>query len=412
MSEVRPPGDTAPDVAVRSDASGLPAASAELQSLRAEVSALRQQLMQAQKLETVGRLASGVAHDFNNMLTSIICFTRFVVDEMEDDDPWRADLIEVLKSADQAARLSNQLLSFARRKPLQPLPINLNEAASTVGRVLRRTLGAQFELVIEPSDEPVWVSCDPGQFDQLLFNLALQAREDLDKQAGTIRFQLGLTLVGASNTSGLPAGEYSELTCSYKPVSGEAPSAHAAGESSLCLSTCRAIAEHAGGTLLTSIGAYRVLLPVAEAHAGVRRSSIAPLALRGTALVVEDQPAILRTMARALTRAGMQVLEASSAEDAIAMLDAQPSAALDLVVADVVLPRTSGPRLVQLLRDRFPNLPALFVSGYVGEEIVTGVDATPHAVFMTKPFSGQQLALRAAALLGRDPSGQQRRAAE
>ena len=378
----------------------LPAASDQVESLRAELSSVRQQLLQAQKLESVGRLSSGVAHDFNNMLTSIICFTRFVVDEMVAEDPRRADLIEVLKSADHAARLTNQLLAFARRKPLQPVAINVNDALTSVGRVLRRTLGEQIELVIVPTDESVWVSCDPGQFDQLLFNLAVQARDELDEQGGTIRFELARAHLSATTTTGLPAGEYIELVCSFKKTAREPQ----AGANSLCLSTCRVIAEQAHGALLqlaeAASAGYRVLLPATEVRGGVRRASLTPLHLRGTALVVEDQPAILRTMVRALSTAGLQVLQASSAEDAIAVLDTRPDAKVDLVVTDVVLPRMSGPRLVETLRGRFPALPALFVSGYVGEEIVAGAVATQDAAFVTKPFTGRQLAVRAAALLG------------
>jgi two-component system, cell cycle sensor histidine kinase and response regulator CckA len=378
----------------------LQAASEDVETLREELAIVRQQLLQAQKLEAVGRLSSGVAHDFNNMLTSIICFTRFVVDEMVAEDPRRADLIEVLKSADHAARLTNQLLAFARRKPLQPVPINVNDALASVGRVLRRTLGEQIELVLEPSDEPVWVSCDPGQFDQLLFNLAVQARDELDEQGGAIRFKLARLRVSASSTSGLPAGDYIELLCKYKMGAREPQS----GPSSLCLATCRVIAEQAHGALLQLVDApsagYRVLLPAAEVRGGTRRTSLSPLHLRGTALVVEDQPAILRTMVRALSTAGLNVLQASSAEDAIAVLETVPDAQVDLVVTDVVLPRMSGPRLVEALRGRFPALPALFVSGYVGEEIVAGAQATEDAAFVTKPFTGRQLAVRAAALLG------------
>ena len=370
-------------------------------SLQKELDSVRQQLLQAQKMESLGKLSSGLAHDFNNMLTSIICFTRFVVDEMVAEDPRRADLIEVLKSADHAARLSNQLLAFARRKPLQPLPINVNDAVASVGRVLRRTLGEQVELVIEPSDETTWVRCDPGQFDQLLFNLALQSKEALADASGAIRIVLGRARLGASNTSGLPDGDYIEVTFEHDGCAGPAPSEAAGG---LSLATSRVIVEQAHGALFElppgASGGYRVLLPAAEVQAVARRSSLRPLQLSGTALVVEDQPAILRTMVRALSSTGLVVLQASSAEDALAMLDNRADAQVDLVVTDVVLPRMSGPRLVGRLRKRFSRLPALFVSGYVGEEIVGGAEAVEDAAFVTKPFTGPQLAVRAAALLG------------
>jgi two-component system, cell cycle sensor histidine kinase and response regulator CckA len=362
----------------------------ELQSLREQLKVARQQLLQAQKLESVGRLSSGVAHDFNNMLTSIICFTRFVVDEMVAEDPRRADLIEVLKSADHAARLTNQLLSFSRRKPLQPVAINVNDAVTSVGRVLRRTLGDHIELVIEPSEDALWVSCDPGQLDQLLFNLAVQSKDELAADGGTIRIRLARARV---NDGSVSDGDYAELSVLHK--GGQAASA--VEPSGLSLATCRLIAEQAQGTLQRSSEGYRVLLPAAEVKGSARRVSMTPLGLRGTALVVEDQPAILRTMARALSNAGLSVLEASSAEDALAVMESRPE--LDIVVTDVVLPRMSGTRLVESLRTRFPALPALFVSGYVGEDMVAGAESTVGSAFVTKPFTGRQLAVRAAALL-------------
>src|SRR5262245_17871049 len=151
----------------------------------------RAQMMHTQRLESIGRLVGGVAHDFNNMLTSIICFTRFVVDEMASEDPRRADLVEVLRAADSAARLTNQLLTFSRRRPVQPVVIDLNASLLSIGRVLRRTLGETVELVILPADDPAYVLCDPGQFDQLIFSLAIQARDAMLPRGGTISFRLG-----------------------------------------------------------------------------------------------------------------------------------------------------------------------------------------------------------------------------
>jgi two-component system, cell cycle sensor histidine kinase and response regulator CckA len=378
----------------------LPAASDVLLRLRQELQTARQQFVHAQKLESVGRLSSGVAHDFNNMLTSIICFTRFVVDDLVVEDPRRADLIEVLKAADHAARLTNQLLAFSRRKPLQPVAINVNEAVTSVGRVLRRTLGEHVELVIEPSDEPVWICCDPGQFDQLLFNLAIHAKDELGADGGSIRVKLGRVSLADANAAALPAGDYVEVVFSHGVATVQA----APGPESLGLAASRAIAEQARGALLAhteaSSASQRVLLPAAEVRGGARRVSITPLRLRGVALVVEDQPAILRTMVRALATAGLTVLEANSAEDALGLLDTRPDVRLDLVVADVVLPRMSGPRLVEQLRVRFPRLPALFVSGYIDEEVVASAHNAESSAFVSKPFTGRQLAVRAASLLG------------
>ncbi|MEY4580663.1 MAG: hypothetical protein RL701_5366 [Pseudomonadota bacterium] len=403
--------------------------------LRQQLDDVRQQLVQAQKSESIGRLTNGVAHDFNNMLTSIICFTRFVVDDMAHEDPRRSDLIEVLKSADNAARLTNQLLAFSKRKPATPVQLNVHDALTSVGRVLRRTLGEHVELVIETSDDTLQVLCDPGQFDQLLFNLAIHAKDSLPA-GGTISFSVGRKHVLAQ--SPLTAGEYVELIVSDN---GESMSSERTAQafdallapafdrgSSLGLATCRAIVEHANGaiTLLrrntntnpngTGRGnAVRVLLPRAEDARRAdapRRPSLAPVSLRGTVLVVEDQPAILRTMVRALASTGLRVLEAASGEDALAVLEqhgihlgvsgeGEPKSRLfpELVVTDVVLPRMSGPRLVECLRTTDPSLKVLYVSGYVGDDLAHSVRTDDNTAFVMKPFTGRQLAVRAAALM-------------
>jgi two-component system cell cycle sensor histidine kinase/response regulator CckA len=377
----------------------------ELFGMREKLEELGQQLFQAQKLEAIGRLTGGVAHDFNNMLTSIICFTRFVVDDMAPEDPRRLDLIEVLKSADNAARLTNQMLAFSRRKPLVAVQLNLNDALTSVGRVLRRTLGEHIELVIEPADEPLFVVLDPGQFDQLLFNLAIQAK-DAVQSGGTIVMHLSKSRV--LDSAVLAPGDYAELVIVHSPRVGAAreSAVPAAPSSALSLAMCRAIAEHARGTVVPTerhgAEGFQVMLPVSEEPRrgeGARRPSLAPVALTGTVLVVEDQPAILRTMVRALSSTGLRVLEAGSGEDALAVLDERGQVQPELVVTDVVLPRMSGPHLVERLRQRNPGLKALYVSGYVGDELASSVRPDENTAFVMKPFTGRQLAVRAAALL-------------
>jgi signal transduction histidine kinase/ActR/RegA family two-component response regulator len=374
----------------------------------------QRQLGRAQKLESMGRLANGVAHDFNNMLTAIICFTRFVVDDMASEDPRRTDLVEVLKAADNAARMINQLLTFSRRKPVQPVNLDVNAAVTSVGRVLRRTLGAGIELVILPAEEPLFVLVDPGQFDQMMFNFALNARDAMT-EAGTITFRLARTQVAPEQE--LAAGDYVELIVSDNGPSMTTElaarafeptfSANAQRGTGLGLATCQAIVEQAHGSIALESqpgggSCFRVLLPRAS---DVRRSEPArsgraqlPVVLHGTALVVEDQPAILRTMTRALSTTGLHVLEAVSGEGALALLEAGDSVP-ELLVTDIVLPRMSGQQLAARLRQRAPQLKVLFVSGYVGDEHAVPIELDAKTAFIAKPFTGQQLVTRAAALL-------------
>jgi PAS domain S-box-containing protein len=384
-----------------------------LNETEAKLEESRQQVLHAQKMESVGRLAGGVAHDFNNMLTSIICFTRFVVDDMALEDPRRSDLVEVLKAADSAARLTSQLLAFSRRKPLQTVVLDVNAALISVGRVLRRTLGERIELVILPAEEPLCVIFDPGQFDQLIFNLAVNAKDAMPA-GGTITLKLAQTRLEAGE--GLSAGDYVELLVSD---TGEGMTADVAARAfepffttkgergtGLGLATCYGIAQQARGSITVQSQpgggtSFRVLLPKSEdtrRYELQRGTAPLPIRLNGTVLVVEDQPAILRTMARALSLVGLTVLEAVSGEDASVVLEAHGRMP-DLVVTDMVLPGMSGQRFVERLRARHSALKVVYVSGYVGDEIQHAVRTDENTAFVCKPFSGRQLALCAAALL-------------
>ncbi len=385
----------------------------ELRKTAAKLEDSRQQMMQAQKMESIGRLAGGVAHDFNNLLTSIICFTRFVVDDMAESDPRRQDLVEVLKAADSAARLTGQLLAFSRRRPVQPVVLDLGSALASVDRVLRRTLGESVELVIIPAEEPLCALIDAGHFDQLIINLAVNARDAMPS-GGTVTLRArARTLVDADAPA---AGDFVELVVNdtgsgIKPDVAPhifEPFFTTKGDkgTGLGLSTCYGIVQQAGGLIsvqseLGKGATFSVLLPrVGESKApDARRSSThADLGLNGTVLVVEDQPAILRTMVRALRSSGLTVLEALNAEDALSVLS-QADHSLDLLVTDVVLPGMSGPHLVERLRKAQPSLRVVYVSGYAGEDPDLYVHADDTTGFVPKPFTGRQLILRAAALL-------------
>jgi signal transduction histidine kinase/DNA-binding response OmpR family regulator len=390
----------------------------ELAATAKQLEQSRAQMLHAQKLESIGRLVGGVAHDFNNMLTSIICFTRFVVDEMAPEDPRRADLVEVLRAADSAARLTNQLLTFSRRRPIQPATIDLNASLLSIGRVLRRTLGESVELVILPLEESAYVTCDAGQFDQLIFNLAIHARDEMLPRGGSITLKLGLLsndaggqveLVVSDNGRGMTP---EALRTAFEPF----PVGATSPASGLGLATCASIVEQASGTITVESEqgrgtTFRILLPrVAEARRSdaVRASAQAEPGLQGTVLVIEDQPAILKTMARALKASGMTVLEASSGEDAMAVLRGQTHLP-ELVVTDMILPGMSGQHFVEQLRTTNPELRVVFVSGYAGEEPVQSVRLDDKTAFVAKPFTGRQLISRASALLAAAPANQQRK---
>ena len=367
----------------------------------------RRQMEQAQKMESIGRLAGGVAHDFNNLLTSIISFSRFVMDDLVPGDPRRADLSEVLKAADSASRLTSQLLAFSRQRPVDPVPVELNEALTNIHGVLRRTVGEHVELVLVPSERRQTVSFDPGQLDQVIMNLAVNARDAMP-EGGTLTLTAETMFV--KEHPELPPGRYARLRVSDNG-SGMPPDVMAQifepfystkGErgTGLGLSTVYGIVKQAKGHIEveSTPGAgttFTIQLPlvrtVRRRRTTSRMSAPQKMPPGGVALVVEDQPAILRTMNRSLGAAGFTVLEAHSAEEALALVD-DLDAKVDLLVTDVVLPGLSGVKLAGRLRDGQPGLRVLVCSGYMGQD---GTDSIPTndgiTAFLPKPFTGPQL---------------------
>jgi len=378
----------------------------------------RRQSAHAQKLESVGRLAGGVAHDFNNLLTAIISFTRFVVDDMAAEDPRRSDLCEVLKAADSASKLTRQLLAFSRNRPTEAVLTDLNDAIARFARVLTRTLGESIHLRLLASPDPVPVVVDPGQLDQLVMNLAVNARDAMPK-GGTLTIEVGARQVQGHGA--LADGQYAAFTVA-DTGSGMGPETlrrlfepffSTKGElgNGLGLATCYGIVQQAHGHIEVEshpgLGSrFTVMIPLASGVAPVRSNrqgasankAILSAGAASVALVVEDQAAIRRTIVRSLQRAGFNVIDVRSAEDALSVVE-EMDTKLDLLVTDVVLPGLNGVKLAQRLRDRQPDLRVLMCSGYTGDEQVDEVPQDPNTAFLPKPFTGTDLVEAATSLL-------------
>lgn len=371
----------------------------------------RRQMQQAQKLESVGRLAGGVAHDFNNLLTSIISFSRFVLDDLAPGDPRRDDLVEVLRAADSASKLTRQLLAFSRQRKVEPTILELNEALQNIDRVLRRTVEEKIELVLLPCEEPLNVSIGPGQLDQVMMNLAVNARDAMP-DGGT--FTVALSKQRVNGHPDMAGGDYCVISVTDTGI-GMAPevanqvfepffSTKGDRGTGLGLSTVYGIVKQADGhvELASEVGrgtTFTLWLPLKEAVA--RPASCAPqqpeTKLTGIALVVEDQPAILKTIIRSMSGVGFNVLHAHSAEEALALID-DLDPKIDLLVTDVMLPGLSGLRLTERLRERSPGLRVVLCSGYMGERGNSEVPRDERTVFLPKPFTGPQLVESAATL--------------
>jgi PAS domain S-box-containing protein len=380
--------------------------------------AFQAQLRQSQKLEAVGRLAGGVAHDFNNMLTVIFGCAGAIGDQLQaTGGEGREELAELLEAADRARDLTRQLLAFARRQVITPVPLDLNALVVRSQKLLRRVLGE--DVCLEVATQPgVWtVCCDPAQLEQAVLNLGLNARDALPR-GGHLRLETtnrSLDEAGAAAFPGAVPGRY-VLLAVEDDGTGMAPelqerafepffTTKAVGKGTgLGLATVHGIVTQSGGflRLLSEPGRgtrVELLLPAADAVPVALPPEPAPLVKGGheTVLLVEDEEAVRAVLARSLRRAGYRVLEASGGEEALALgRGPEPVAA---VVCDVVMPGAGGREVVEGLRALRPGLKALFVSGYPHDAITTRGLLAPGVELLGKPFTSSALLARLRALL-------------
>jgi CheY-like chemotaxis protein len=355
----------------------------------------------------VGQLAGGIAHDFNNVLTAILSFARFVRDDLGPGHPSLPDVEEILSAADRAAALTRQLLAFGRRQAVTPArPVDLGETVRTVERLLRRIIGEGIELRVEVSGEP-WVKGDGGQLEQVVVNLALNAR---DAMPGGGRLRLSVRELAPDEAAragaGLPAGPLVALAVEDEGVGMDAATCARAFEpffttkppgkgSGLGLSTVYGIVHHARGTVLvrSAPGAgstFTVFFPRCDERPDHVAAPRAAGAARGreAVLLVEDDEAIRALARRTLGEAGYAVRDAGRPGDALALAR---GGAFDLLLTDVILPETTGPQLAVALRAEHPALRVLYVSGYTAGHLDGQGALAPGDAFLAKPFTPEAL---------------------
>jgi two-component system cell cycle sensor histidine kinase/response regulator CckA len=387
---------------------------------------------QERRLRIVGQLAGGIAHDFNNLLTAILGAADAILDRAETTPETAADLRQIRRGVERGAALIRQLLAFSRQQTLQPRVVAVNAAIEDVVPLLRRLLGEKVTVVLalEQPGRRVWA--DPGQLDQVLLNLAVNARDAM-AEGGTLTLSSGhVTLYGPRivGTESVPAGRYVTITVAdtgggipdevmpriFEPFfttkraqegthrGGTNIGGTNIGGTGLGLSTVLGIVRQSGGFLEVAsqagIGTRVVVhLPrhdAAEADA-VPTPRVMPRSAVGgegrIVLVVEDEEPVRRVLARALTRAGWRALTAETAEAALEMvgrLDGSPESQLSVVISDVVMPGMDGPALVRAVREIFPGVPAALVSGYAEPALRQGLDAADIA-FLAKPYATAEL---------------------
>jgi PAS domain S-box-containing protein len=372
---------------------------------------LEESLRQAQKMDAIGQLAGGVAHDFNNMLTVIDGFSTLLLDELDATDARRELVDEIQRATARAASLTGQLLSVSRRQALRLQPFDLNRLVTDLQPLISRVVHEDVVVVIHTADQPVVVDIDDAHFEQVMLNLAVNARDAMPA-GGTLTIETGIVELDAAYAEirpGVTPGLHAMLVVSDTGIGMDAATRARIFEPffttkdvgkgtglglAMVYGTVQQSGGHVGVESEPDYGTtFRIYLPVSPAVPAERTEAGRPTLRRlgpgVTVLVVEDEDQVRELMVRALQKAGCVVIAASSGAEALSAVD--PGIRLDLVVADVVVPDGHGPEVVRLLRRTRPRLRALYVSGYAAQFEASGTsspDAEPH--FLQKPFTLDQ----------------------
>ena len=380
-----------------------------------EEAKLKRQVAQATKMQVVGQLAGGVAHDFNNILTAIIGHCDLMLMRHTPGDSDYDDIQQIKSNSNRAAGLTRQLLAFSRQQTLRPQVLQLPDVVSEVSHLLKRLLGEMVELVVKHGRNLGPVRADPGQLEQVIVNLAVNARDAMQpKGGGTLTIQtysVKADQVAELGSDILPVADYSALSvtdtgCGIPPsVLGKIfepffTTKEVGKGTGLGLSTVYGIVKQSGGFIFADSRVnegtrFVIYLPVHREEAGATKSRKVekgkPNELwgSGTILLVEDEPMVRSVAERALTRHGYQVITADNGEDALEILGR--GEAIDLLISDVVMPGMDGPTMVREARKTRPDLKILFMSGYAEEQLRKSIDIE-NVNFLPKPFSVTELA--------------------
>jgi CheY-like chemotaxis protein len=371
-------------------------------------------------MESIGRLAGGVAHDFNNLLTVIGGFADMLALELPADAPSQSDVGAIKGAAEQATALTQQLLAFSRRQMLQPRVLDLNESVRRLEPMLRRLIGEHIELVVTTRLDAGSVRVDPAQLEQVVLNLAINARDAMP-DGGRLSIETSSILLDAAyalNRRDVEPGRYATIAVVDTGVGMDEATAQRIFEpffttkelghgTGLGLATTYgSVRQHGGHVAVESAlgkgSTFRVYLPLAdEPVTPVDAPSDVPLP-RGheTILVVEDSPGVRELTRTVLTRQGYQVFVATRGDEAIVTLD-EIRGRIDLLVTDVVMPGLSGFALASAAREMVPGLRTLYLSGYAEEALGPEARIIGPDGFLAKPFTPDALARRVREMLGR-----------
>jgi two-component system cell cycle sensor histidine kinase/response regulator CckA len=380
-----------------------------------EEAKLKRQVAQATKMQAVGQLAGGVAHDFNNILTAIIGHCDLMLMRHTPGDSDYDDIQQIKSNSNRAAGLTRQLLAFSRQQTLRPQVLQLTDVVAEVSHLLKRLLGETVKLVVKHGRNLGSVRADPGQLEQVIVNLAVNARDAMaSKGGGTLTIQtyaVRANQVAELGSDILPIADYAAISvtdtgCGIAPnVLGKIfepffTTKEVGKGTGLGLSTVYGIVKQSGGFIFadSKIGEgtrFVIYLPVHQVETEAGRAAVgskpkeAELWGTGTVLLVEDEPMVRAVAERALTRHGYTVITANNGEEALDVLARGEEIAL--LISDVVMPAMDGPTMVTEARKTRPELPILFMSGYAEEQLRKSIDID-NVAFLPKPFSVQELA--------------------
>jgi two-component system, cell cycle sensor histidine kinase and response regulator CckA len=379
---------------------------------------LEAQLRQALKMEAVGRLAGGVAHQFNNLLTVITGHSELLLDHLDRANPLRPDAEEIRKAAERAAEVTAQLLAFGRKVLTAPRALDLNALLRDAEPMLRHLVGEGIDLSLRLDPDLGWAQADPGQIHQVLLNLALNARDAMAQggrlTVSTVNVQLDEEY--ARRNLEVQPGAYVRLSVTDTGCGiSEKVRAHLfepffttkeSGESTgLGLSTAYGIVKQSGGHIEVESeegrgATFHVHLPRVEAVPQPEGVRSAPESLHGseTILLVEDEEMVRNLVRYILQQEGYSVLEAVNGVKALELSEAHQGP-IHLLVADVIMPQMGGPELARRLWESRPNLPVLFLSGYAGGPLPPNLRAETGGNYLQKPFTPRALSRKVRELL-------------
>jgi PAS domain S-box-containing protein len=370
-----------------------------------ELRQVEQQFRQTQKMESMGRLAGGVAHDFNNLLTVIGGYTQLALAEVSKETQIYRSLIEVSKAAERAASLTRQLLAFSRNQALAPAVVDLNALILDAAKMLRRLIGEEVELDSNLSEGLPSVRVDPGQTVQVLMNLAVNARDAMpdggrlaiataivevgEERAGALNLRPGTHVCLRVKDTGTGMDEETQARI-FEPFFTTKPVGQGTG---LGLSTVFGIVKQSGGSIMVSSqpGAgtvFEILLPAVAPAESMRERPRSEAVAAGTetVLLVEDDDAIRKLSMQVLGRAGYVLLEAANGTDALTVARSL-GGPIDLLLTDLKMPGISGLEVARRLREEFPDMAVLYMSGYSSGGTLNGAQADVQAELIWKPFS-------------------------